>query len=438
MTNLLSLEEFRREMGFHPWHFWGLANSTVPVNNACDDTVKQYSWQNSDAVGREDIVKAIETAEQRLHDYLGYWPAPKYGYKQVKYPTYIDVRVRFSGYEDGNGRWTSVATGENYLQAIGVEQRTLLATCNVTYSDPDGDGLNELFTFTVATIKTEVSKLAFYFAAANRLDGEAVSDKYRIKPVNVVISGGVATVKGSSWLLVRPILYEGASTADLNPATAGNFVTTVEAYTRVTNPQGITLDDCQVRLEWETAPYPWFATLNTGSSTASVVDGGAPNTDYSPLNDNGSTDPAAMGMAVGRAGIRDSRLGHIIPSQAVYNVADAAWYTVDWANSTAPDTVTVRYNAGIALDSNGHMKQELRTLVARMAAAELARPICACDTASRELYRWQFDLGRIGGADDERYSVSQMDLENPFGTRRGHVWSWKYTKQKQVAEAFLA
>ena len=122
----------------------------------------------------------------------------------------------------------------------------------------------------------------------------------------------------------------------------------------------------------------------------------------------------------------------------MYNVADAAWYTVDWANSTAPDTVTVRYNAGIALDINGHMKQELRTLVARMAAAELARPICACDTASRELYRWQFDLGRIGGADDERYSVSQMDLENPFGTRRGQVWSWKYTKQKQVAEAFLA
>jgi hypothetical protein len=90
------------------------------------------------------------------------------------------------------------------------------------------------------------------------------------------------------------------------------------------------------------------------------------------------------------------------------------------------------------LDAKGHMASELRTLVARMAAAELARPICACDSASRELYRWQFDLGRIGGVNDERYSISQRDLENPYGSRRGHVWSWKYVKQKQVAEAFLA
>ena len=426
-------------MGFHPWHFWGLANSTVPVNSACDDTVKQYSWQNSDAVGRDDILKAIETAEQRLHDYLGYWPAPKYGSKQIDYPTFLDVRVRYSGYTDADGRWISVKTGENYLQAIGVEQLRLLETCDVTYSDPDGDGLEELFTFTVATIQTDVSKLAFYFSVADRLDEERVGDKYRIQPVNVVISGGIATVKGSRWLLVRPILYEGASVGDINPATAANFVTTIDAYTRITNSQGIRLDDCQIRLEWETVPYPNYASLITGSSTAQVVDGGAPNTDFNPLDDDlSSTDPAAMGMAVGRAGIRNSRLGVIIPAQAVYNVADAAWQSVNWANLTAPDRIIVRYRAGMELDQKGHMKQELRTLVARMAAAELARPICACDTASRELYRWQFDLGRIGGADDERYSISQMDLENPFGTRRGHVWSWKYTKQKQVAEAFLA
>jgi len=438
MTNLLSLEEFRREMGFHPWHFWGLANSTVPVNSACDDTVKQYSWQNSDAVGREDIVKAIETAEQRLHDYLGYWPAPKYDSKQVKFPTYINTRVRYSGYPDADGRWLSVSTGENFIQAIGVEQLTLIDTRSVTYSDPDGDGLNELFTLTVSTTKTDITKLAFYFAAANRLNNEAVGEKYRIEPVNVVISGGVATVTGSAWLLVRPILYEGASVGDINPSTAGNFVTTLEAYTHVTNPQGITIYDCQVRLEWETMPYPWFCGTGIGSSTAELVDGGTPNTDYNPLSLDNSTDPASVGMAVGRAGIRDSRLGSIIPAQSVWDAGAGVWYAVNWANEMAPDTITVRYQAGIPLDSKGHMQAELRTLVARMAAAELARPICACDSASRELYRWQFDLGRIGGADDERYSVSQRNLENPYGTRRGHVWSWQYIKQKQVAEAFLA
>ena len=438
MANLLSLEEFRREMGFHPWHFWGLANATVPVNSACDDTVKQYSWQNSDAVGRDDIIKAIGEAEQKLHDYLGYWPSPKFGSKQLRYPKYLDTRLRYYGYTDADTRWISVPTGENYLQAIGVEARTLLATCNVTYSDPDGDGLNELFTFTVTTTKTDVSKLAFYFAAADRLDGEAVDDKYRIQPVNVVISGGVATVKGSRWLLVRPILYEGATVGDINPATAGNFVTTVEAYTRVTDPQGITIADCQVRLEWETMPYPLYRFSGSNSSTSSLVDGGNPSTDYNPLNLENNSDPAAVGMAVGRAGIRDSRLGSIIPAEAVWDAGAQVWVSIEWSREMAPDTITVRYQAGIPLDAKGHMTSEMRTLVARMASAELARPICACDTANRELYRWQCDLGRIGGADDERYSISQRDLENPYGTRRGHVWSWKYVKQKQVAEAFLA
>ena len=438
MYNLLSLEEFRREMGFHPWHFWGLANSTVPVNSACDDTVKQYSWQNADAVGRDDIIKAIGEAEQKLHDYLGYWPAPKYGSKQVKYPTYIDSRVRYAGYADANTRWISVPTGENYLQAIGVELLTLISTCNVTYSDPDGDGLNELFTISVATTKTDVSKIALYFSSADRLNGDAVEGKYRIQPVNVVISGGTATVKGSSWMLVRPILYEGASAGDINPSTAGNFVTTLEAYTRVTNPQGTTISDCQVRLEWETLPYPLYRFSGSDSATSSLVDGGQPNTDYNPLNLDNSTDPASVGMAVGRAGIRDARLGTIIPAQAVWDAGAQVWASVEWGREMAPDTITVRYQAGMLLDAKGHMASELRTLVARMAAAELARPICACDSASRELYRWQFDLGRIGGANDERYSISQRDLENPYGSRRGHVWSWKYVKQKQVAEAFLA
>ena len=54
----------------------------------------------------------------------------------------------------------------------------------------------------------------------------------------------------------------------------------------------------------------------------------------------------------------------------------------------------------------------------------MARPICACDTANREWYRWQQDLARTN-KDDELYTVSPQDLNNPFGTRRGHVWAWR-------------
>jgi len=76
------------------------------------------------------------------------------------------------------------------------------------------------------------------------------------------------------------------------------------------------------------------------------------------------------------------------------------------------------------------MDRKFQVAVARMAAAELARPICACDEANRELYRWQFDLARTGGANDESYgAVSATDLDNPFGTRRGHVYAWRMIKE---------
>src|SRR6185369_16921871 len=91
--------------------------------------------------------------------------------------------------------------------------------------------------------------------------------------------------------------------------------------------------------------------------------------------------------------------------------------------------VTVRYLAGFPLASDGQMQEPYRTMVARLAAAELARPICACDEANRELYRWQFDLARTAGSGDEAYgAVSAEDLNNPFGTRRGHVYAWKQVK----------
>jgi hypothetical protein len=65
-------------------------------------------------------------------------------------------------------------------------------------------------------------------------------------------------------------------------------------------------------------------------------------------------------------------------------------------------------------------------------AVELARPLCACDEANRELYRWQFDLARTGGSNDESYtSVSAADLDNPFGTRRGHVYAWRFVNDRR-------
>ena len=102
----------------------------------------------------------------------------------------------------------------------------------------------------------------------------------------------------------------------------------------------------------------------------------------------------------------------------------------------APSQVIVRYLAGHPL-SNQQMDRRYAVGVARLAAAELARPICACDESNRELYRWQFDLARTGGANDESYQMTAMDdFDNPFGTRRGHVYAWKLVKQFRVLSGY--
>ncbi len=70
-------------------------------------------------------------------------------------------------------------------QEIGVETRTLIATVNLVYSDTNGDGLPDIATATTATALTDTDEIAVYFAAANRLDSDPVSEKYRIEPVKV-------------------------------------------------------------------------------------------------------------------------------------------------------------------------------------------------------------------------------------------------------------
>ena len=84
------------------------------------------------------------------------------------------------------------------------------------------------------------------------------------------------------------------------------------------------------------------------------------------------------------------------------------------------------------------MDARFRTPVARLAAAEMARPICACETANRALYEWMFDLSRAGGSNDEQYRTSDDMLTSPFGTRRGHVYAWRFVEDNMLVRGMTA
>jgi hypothetical protein len=416
---LLPLESFRRILGYNPWHFWQLAdNSIVPVTSSCNDILTKYPWQNTDACGRQDILEAIYTAERRLYDYLGYDVAPTFRETILPFPKYHDRGVWHLAQSDRQGRWLDVKLPYGYIDSIGLETRDLIEDhAVVAYTDEDGDGLDDTFTISAATTVTNEDLIVTYIAAADRLNNDSVSEEYRIRPTKVAISAGVVTITGAAWLLVKPILYEGTGQAEIDPTVAANFVSELEIYARYADPDGTTYDTSQAALIWETAPYPAFCCGCTGTGT----------------ND---TDPAAEAYAVARAGIRHTIEGIVNIGAAVYNTTTSAWEGIDWSVCRPPERVIVRYKAGYPL-SGGEMDKRWQTAVTRFAAAELARPICACDNANRELYRWQFDVARTGGSNDESYQATTMeDLANPFGTRRGHLYAWKFVKSMRTLQGY--
>lgn len=427
MTNLLPLEDFRRILGYSPFHFWQLTDNVItPVTSACNTLVRQHSWQDVNQPGRKEICEAIETAEERLHDALGYYPAPKFLEDTIPWQKFYDRNLVRRMDFDPSGHWISGRLPNGHVQAIGLETYVLLDTPRLVYSDQDGDGLNDTVTFTVATTITDITQLGVYFQAADRLDSEPVGERWRIAPVKITLSGGVATFVARSWLFVDPVLYEGFLSAGINPTVAGNFVSNVEVYRHWSDPAGTSISTSQGVIYWETAPcHGWWCGCSNCSAT------------YTPANS--SDDPAAYGAAVARVGIRNAEAGIIMPAEAVWNSAAGTFSNVPWDIWREPDRVLVRYQAGKALGRDGDMDKHWQTIVARMAAAELAGRICACDTANRELYRWQFDLARTGGAGDEGYGMTTREvLNNPFGTRRGHVYAWQECNSLQLMTGIVA
>jgi len=423
MSNLLSIETWRNLMGYHPYHFFQLSNSTIPLTG-CDDLVWSYPWMSHDAASRQDVKLAIVSAENILTRYLGFSPAPRYVEQTYPWPLLADGSERW-GAIGADWRWLTVQTDEGYIQAAGVESLTLLGTPALVYSDPDGDTLMDTWTLTIATSITDASQIAVYYAAADRLNSAAAGDDWRILPVTISITGGVATIRGRSWQVVKPILYEGFTSSALDPSVIANFVTTLDVYQRTTNTNGTTVTTSQGVITWETRPsHGWWCCCGSCANQSTAF-GGSP------------FDPAAVAQAVARVGIRDKRHGLLTPADASYDVTTGIWSSLDWTVCREPDRVTLRYLAGFPLGADGLMQEPYRTVVARLAAAELGRTICGCDYANRELYRWQFDVSQTARG-DELFGISPENLNNPLGTRRGHVQAWKFIMDQQQLTGILA
>jgi len=411
--NSLPLETWRRIIGLNPWHFWGLASNDMPITSACLGLVPQYSWQLAQAMGRFEIADAISQAEAKASLHLNFWPGKHWANKILSWPKYFDKHAyRRAGAASGSGQRIGVNVGEGFVRAIGVETTTLIqANTVLTFSDADGDGIDDTFTLSAPTSVTDADQIAVYFSSADRLTFNTFEDA-KVDALNVSIGGGTVTITGRIWQIVRPILYENPTLNAIDPTNLANFAATLDIYWKYTNRGGTDVDTCQSVLLWDTLPsmcnclYPYTPNINT--------------------------DPAAEAQAVARAGLRDAELGIVIPAAATYNATDGTWSQDCINNYNEPDRVLVRFCAG-----RGYDDQRLERLIAVLATAEMSSRICACDDANKRLHEWQFDLARSAGVNDEQYSIDQKDLGNPFGTKRGHVWAWRQVQQLALGGATL-
>lgn len=424
--NLLPVATWFELMGFNPFHSLGIAGTgALAIDSGCDTLIRKYPWQNSDAASQLEIADAIETAETKLREYLGYSVAPHYVVESLPWPG--------SAPWGSDGRRLSVQLTEGEVRAVGVETLASISTgVAVAYSDADGDGIDDTFTVSAATSITDASQIAVYFSSGDRYNGlgqtTALSPRWRLLPVQVSIASGTVTVRGSKALCVKPIKYEGITNIGANgldPLDATNFVTTLDIYRRYTATDGNTVSTSQAVIEWETYPsHGWWCCCDNCAAASSAYSG-------SPY------DPAAIAQAVARVGIRDGTHGLVTPAESSYDSTTGIWSALDWSVCARPDRVTVRYLAGYPLGSDGQMQEPFKTVVARLAAAELSRNVCGCEQANKQVYYWQHDLAQTARG-DELFSISPENLSNPFGTRRGQVYAFKAVQNLKQLTGFLA
>lgn len=410
----IPLDTWRRTIGYNPYHFWQQANSLVPVTSACNTLIYQYAWQALDQAGRDDVQQALGEAHETLRQWLFYRVGEQHVTKKLQYP--LTQTDQYQTWE-GTGRLKSLNTGEGFVKAMGIPLYTPLEEDTaVTYTDEDGDGVTDTFTLTGAIpVGLTYDRLIVTFSAADWLPEWGLLDA-EVEPVKLTVNGAVLTVTGSSYLLVKRAKYEGVGKPTFDPnntgAGAGIFAQTLDVWAERTDGLGEQVADAPAVLHYEARGWQdWYWGLGVCPEGVFMQN--------ATISGTGST--AVLNVPVS-ANIRDARRG------AVY-----------FAHWKQPDRVTLRYRAGAnltELNETGIHSAEWTNIVARLATARMPNRVCACDTANRRLWDWQFDRARAAGANDEQYMLSESDLANPFGTRAGEIYAWHKVRQLSLTRAF--
>jgi hypothetical protein len=397
IPTLLSLDRFARILGINPVHFGGAVGSTIwPPVGRCSKVWPQHTWQDeTDVLSREEVAQAIADAEHDIKRVIGFAAAPTWESEEVHGYTYPPRGWNGTLAYPLRTLWGKVIAGGS--RAVTAIDEAVA----VVYSDPDGDGYDELATITCATSLTSAREAKLFFA------GTDAAPEWEIRPVrSKTISGGTLTVTADAWLFFDPDLWEryppSGGVPNIDAEDAASYVTTVDVYREYNDTTATS------------STFFWQGTsgcLTCGGSGCSVC---------------------GLTTQNGCLSVVDANHGVVQPYPATYSADDAVWTWTTPSSCAWPTQVKLSYYAGLISQrylkgqDNDPLDHYLAQAITWLAVARLDRPLCDCGNANTVARELQRDLTAVTKGNDRYMRFENMDIyTNPFGTRAGEVKAYQ-------------
>lgn len=406
----LPLATWAKFLGLHPLHFEQVRLPDVNENVHCSNIWFQHEWQTADATSREEVARAIAAAEEKIENALGYRLAPTWEVDEWQ------TTQRYFRRELVNLNAGDIAGFKQVLRADwgwmisgGIKAKTLISAARpITYTDSNSDSYFETATVQVTTTALDKNEIAVYYPGK---DGE---DEWEIRPTEVSISGGVATITFRRELAVIESLQEAfeIESGEAIGTNNAHFLTNVDVYRKYNDPQ------TQANFLWEPSVSGWCTACNgEGCEVCSYTTQG--------------------GCLILRSNPRNSMVGY---SPGIWDNDLDQFESEPWAIARQPDIARLYYYAGWRDKTAKYVSritEKWGRVVAYMSASMLDRPPCEC---SEDVWKkWREDLTLTAGDEEGRpfYRDPSGVIDNPFGTRRGEVNAWREVRQLIRAEAVV-
>lgn len=383
---LIPLDRAAEILGISSLYFNGVISDYWDLDPDCDGVWYQYAWQRKDRFSREEFAENLAVAENTVARYLGYYPLPTWIRNEEHLLSQPRSPEQYSFYNT-RGMRKSVLTRWGFVQDTGVRATSLIeAGSAITYDDPYSTGYDQRATVSVATTLTDIEEVHVFYPGEDTVEWE-------IRPVEVSIAGGIATITFKREQAVLPELLNrvpapGDPLEGVDGDDDANFLTTVDVYRVYTDPS-------------QQAVFYQEPSCS-----------GCDLTEYT-----------------GCVYIRDSRRGFLAYEFATWD-EDTETYTY-----TTPTGIPLRgvfyYKAGLrnenSLYPNLRMKPDLERLIVYYALTLSDKEICGCDNFSSAIAHQLEDV-----AEGNKYKVVYEQLYNPLGTKRASIAMWNYIQNNKL------